>query len=164
MQLTDGEILASYRQAKHKAAQIKVLAELNCCEREDIIAILRAGGETKPRGRAGQKSKSEEEAWERKTSAPEDAFCDAPADQLSEEDQSPAGPEPDAVGSDPPCVQKLGGMELAALYKMLSEVCDAFPSTRVVLSAKRRIGGATLLVHYDIFGDVDDTTLVLNEQ
>ena len=164
MQMTDGEILTSYRQSKHKADQIKILAELNCCEREDIIAILRAGGETKPRGRAGQKNKSEEEAWEHETSAPEDASCDAPADQPPAEDSPPAAQGPDRVCSDVLCVEKLGGMELTALYKMLSEVCDAFPSTRVVLSAKRRIGGATLLVHYDIFGDVDDTTLVLNEQ
>lgn len=44
MQMTDSEILASYRQAKDKAAQVKILAELNACPVQTIKDILVAQG------------------------------------------------------------------------------------------------------------------------
>lgn len=48
MQMTREDILLSYRQAKTPAKQIRVLADLNSCTREEIIEILREGGATLP--------------------------------------------------------------------------------------------------------------------
>lgn len=45
MQMTDGEICSSYREAKNKAEQIQILADLNCTKRADIIEILIKRGE-----------------------------------------------------------------------------------------------------------------------
>lgn len=44
MEMTDIEIVKSYRAAKEKKKQITILADLNLCQKEDIIAILVAGG------------------------------------------------------------------------------------------------------------------------
>lgn len=44
MEMTNGEIVASYRQAKHKSQQIGILAELNRCSNKHIIEILLDGG------------------------------------------------------------------------------------------------------------------------
>lgn len=44
MQMTNEEIVRSYREAKHKGQQIGVLADLNVCSREVIIEILVEGG------------------------------------------------------------------------------------------------------------------------
>ena len=44
MQMTNGEIVASYRQAKNKKEQVKILAELNCCTQDEIKKILLEGG------------------------------------------------------------------------------------------------------------------------
>lgn len=44
MQMTKGEILLSYREAKFKKKQISILAELNLCDRKTIIQILLDGG------------------------------------------------------------------------------------------------------------------------
>jgi len=44
MQMTNGEIVASYRQAKNKKEQVKILAELNACKNEEITEILVDGG------------------------------------------------------------------------------------------------------------------------
>lgn len=38
--MTEEEIATSYRDAKNKRSQIKILAELNCVSRETIINIL----------------------------------------------------------------------------------------------------------------------------
>lgn len=40
MQMTVGEIKRNYDQAKNKSRQIGILADLNCCSREDIEKIL----------------------------------------------------------------------------------------------------------------------------
>lgn len=40
MQMTNDEIKRSYREAKHKNTQIQILADLNCCEVEEIEEIL----------------------------------------------------------------------------------------------------------------------------
>lgn len=40
MQMTENEILRSYNQAKDKKEQVKILADLNCCSKEDIQKIL----------------------------------------------------------------------------------------------------------------------------
>lgn len=44
MQMTNDEIAASYRQAKNKCEQVKILAELNACPIETIIDILCGAG------------------------------------------------------------------------------------------------------------------------
>ena len=42
--MTNGEIVTSYRQAKHKTQQIGILAELNRCSSKKIIKILLNAG------------------------------------------------------------------------------------------------------------------------
>ncbi len=44
MQMTDDEIIVSYRQAKNRGEQIKILSELNACTVDEICTILKAGG------------------------------------------------------------------------------------------------------------------------
>lgn len=42
--MSEFEIITSYRQAKTKSQQITILAEINLCERSDIIELLRLNG------------------------------------------------------------------------------------------------------------------------
>ncbi len=42
--MTPGEILRDYNEAKDKRAQIQILAELNATSKEEIMAVLKAGG------------------------------------------------------------------------------------------------------------------------
>lgn len=42
--MTQDEIFAMYRDAKHKAKQIDILAELNCCSAPDIARLLHEHG------------------------------------------------------------------------------------------------------------------------
>lgn len=44
MQMTPGEIVKSYREAKEKKKQIQILAELNACSTEFIKQIMRENG------------------------------------------------------------------------------------------------------------------------
>ena len=44
MQMTDKEIIRSYKEALNKRKQIEVLSDLNACPREDIVNILSAAG------------------------------------------------------------------------------------------------------------------------
>ena len=44
MDMSKDEIVVRYRQAKHKAEQIKILADLNVCSVDDIIQVLTDGG------------------------------------------------------------------------------------------------------------------------
>lgn len=44
MQMTNEEIVRSYKEAKHKEHQIGMLADLNVCPKEVIIEILVEGG------------------------------------------------------------------------------------------------------------------------
>lgn len=44
MEMSPEEIVRDYRTAKNKGKQVTILAELNECTREDIIAVLSAGG------------------------------------------------------------------------------------------------------------------------
>ena len=52
LQMAEGDIVRDYRQAKDPKAQIRVLAELNACPKDEIEAILREAGEELP-GEAG---------------------------------------------------------------------------------------------------------------
>lgn len=47
MQMTNGEIRTSYKQALHKTEQVKILAELNAVSTDTIIDILCETGEFK---------------------------------------------------------------------------------------------------------------------
>lgn len=44
LQMSEGEILRNYREAKDKAEQIKILAQLNLCSEERIKEILKEQG------------------------------------------------------------------------------------------------------------------------
>lgn len=44
MYMTPGEICKEYNQAKFKKEQIAILADQNCCEKEDIMKILLENG------------------------------------------------------------------------------------------------------------------------
>ena len=44
MDMTKEEICLSYKEAKDKAKQIMILAEMNCVKKPDIINILKEGG------------------------------------------------------------------------------------------------------------------------
>lgn len=44
MQYTEGEIVREYQQARYKNKQIGILAQLNTCQRKDIIEILERNG------------------------------------------------------------------------------------------------------------------------
>jgi hypothetical protein len=44
MDMKPDEIVVRYRQAKHKAEQIKILADLNACGVDDIIQVLTDSG------------------------------------------------------------------------------------------------------------------------
>ena len=44
MTMTESEICVSYRQAKNKNEQVKILADLNLCKPEDIPELLARNG------------------------------------------------------------------------------------------------------------------------
>jgi len=44
MEMTNEEICRNFQQAKNKAGQIKILAQLNLCRTDEIISILQEGG------------------------------------------------------------------------------------------------------------------------
>lgn len=44
MQMTESEICASYRQAKNKNEQVRILADLNLCNKQEIVDILSQNG------------------------------------------------------------------------------------------------------------------------
>ena len=44
MTMTESEICVSYRQAKNKNEQVKILADLNLCKPEDITELLARNG------------------------------------------------------------------------------------------------------------------------
>ena len=58
MTMTNEEICRDYRQAAAPSKQIKILAELNQCDREKIKSILIAGGCKLPGNCVGTKTKS----------------------------------------------------------------------------------------------------------
>ena len=49
MQMTEAEIVKSYQRAEKKREQIKILAELNACQKQDIRDILEKHGEEVPK-------------------------------------------------------------------------------------------------------------------
>ena len=59
MQMSDSEIVRSYREAKDKRSQVGVLAELNACSKDYIREILKRSGIDAPK--PGRKSTTEPE-------------------------------------------------------------------------------------------------------
>lgn len=61
MTMTEAEICKEFNQAKHKGAQVGILADLNVCEKEDILRILIFNGQdvtaAGPRKLGGEKDK-----------------------------------------------------------------------------------------------------------
>ena len=69
--MTNGEIVADYKQAKDKKKQIAILADLNGCKEEDIREILKNGGiDGRSLPRQGEKKKKED-APAQESAAPE---------------------------------------------------------------------------------------------
>ena len=59
MQMSDSEIVRSYKEAKDKRSQVGVLAELNACSKDYIREILQRNGINAPK--PGRKSATEPE-------------------------------------------------------------------------------------------------------
>jgi len=59
MQMSDSEIVRSYKEAKDKRSQVGVLAELNACSKDCIRKILQRNGINAPK--PGRKSTTESE-------------------------------------------------------------------------------------------------------
>lgn len=49
MTMTNEEIIRDYREAKSPMKQIGILADMNCCTRKEIVAILAEAGEEIPK-------------------------------------------------------------------------------------------------------------------
>lgn len=63
MQMTENEIVRNYREAKNKREQVTILADLNRCEKEEIVEILLKNGVDQrelPRKRKPRKKPEEE--------------------------------------------------------------------------------------------------------
>lgn len=61
MEMTPGEIVSNYNQARNKSEQVEILAQLNACKPEDIIDILRTNGvdgKSLPRGKYAKSTKT----------------------------------------------------------------------------------------------------------
>lgn len=62
MEMSQGDIVRSYREAADKKAQVKILADLNVCSQREIIEILIANGvkaQELPRQRKKNKAPAE---------------------------------------------------------------------------------------------------------
>ena len=78
MEMSNEEIVRRYRQAKNKRSQVNILAQLNCCSKDEIIEVLKQEGITDkqlPRAERSDKGKKKpgeptEEAKETEITAP----------------------------------------------------------------------------------------------
>ena len=60
MEMSNEEIVRRYRQAKNKRSQVNILAQLNCCSKDEIIEVLKQEGITDkqlPRAERSDKGK-----------------------------------------------------------------------------------------------------------
>ncbi len=60
MFMSESEIVSRYRQAKSKTQQITILAQINMCDRSDIIELLALNGEYYRIDRCSQRWNAEE--------------------------------------------------------------------------------------------------------
>ncbi len=99
MEMTNDEIVMMYREAKNKKQQIRILAELNCCSKDEILRILKEGNVKStelPRQRAKKdekesqmeiEAKQSEKKEEKKQHLPE-CVKEAIAKQMVEEQEA----------------------------------------------------------------------------
>ena len=73
MQMTEEEIVRRYKQADNKRDSIRILAELNGCQKQTIRDILEANGLGVPKvgNRYTAQAKALKERWRRKKRKPE---------------------------------------------------------------------------------------------
>ena len=85
MQMSDAEIVRSYREAKDKRSQVGVLAELNACNKDLIREILKHNGINAPK--PGRKSTTEPEPVKAAlTEMAKKAVKKEPAEKSTEDD------------------------------------------------------------------------------
>ena len=88
MKMKESEICREYKEAKDKRAQIRILAELNLCEKNEILNILLKNGYELPPERKKTEQKEEK------------AVCIGPREEKAQE-EAPEKPQnmPEAVMS-----------------------------------------------------------------
>lgn len=65
LHMTEAEIVGRYRRAENQSTQVGILAELNCCDKSEIIEVLERNGiELKKRGRKKPVSKDKDKKEE----------------------------------------------------------------------------------------------------
>lgn len=89
LHMTEGEIVARYNQAKNRMAQIKILAELNSCDKGEIVDVLKARGCELP-GQYTKKKVETPEAAMRQPETPEASELTEPAKDWRREYQRAA--------------------------------------------------------------------------
>lgn len=93
MQMSDSEIVRSYKEAKDKRSQVGVLAELNACSKDYIREILQRNGINAPK--PGRKSTTEPEPI--KAEEPKKAVKKEPADPEIVKDEQTEDYTPDEL-------------------------------------------------------------------
>lgn len=97
MQMSNEEIVRSYREAKSKSKQLKILAELNACDTQKIKDILIGSGMDHRRLPRGEREKTavqteearpEKEKREAVKKKPENTQCES-AESVKKEDPEP---------------------------------------------------------------------------
>lgn len=68
--MTDFDICKEYREAKNPSAQLKILAQLNCCSEKDILEILKRNNEPLRKRTYTTKKESAEKAEEKDKEIP----------------------------------------------------------------------------------------------
>lgn len=68
--MTDFDICKEYREAKNPTAQLKILAQLNCCSEKDILDILKRNNEPLRKRTYTTKKESAEKAEEKDKEIP----------------------------------------------------------------------------------------------
>lgn len=125
MQMTESEIVRSYREAKNKRNQIEVLADLNTCTPDDIRAILKNNG-VDLRGGSFKKKVTKEDAPEEKAAVTKPESIEIPEEQLKE-NNSPGicmDEMKDPVMILPRIVRKTLEEELSLIEEQLHELIE----------------------------------------
>lgn len=97
MEMSNEEIVRRYRQAKNKRQQVNILAQLNSCEKDEIIEVLKQEGITDkqlPRSERSDKGKKKSaepaaEARETETTAPAESGKEPEASKPEEQKNEP---------------------------------------------------------------------------
>lgn len=83
MQMTEQEICKEYREAKDPTHQLTILAQLNCCGKEDIVEILMRNNEPLRKRQYKKKDKpAEPKAEETKKAANRENLKNIPVEDL----------------------------------------------------------------------------------